>query len=289
MVGPADIIYGVLLPLLIAGVLLLLGGRGTSLAGKPRPFLGALAIGTGYLVCHVMRVGMPPVPFGTTQVPARDWIAWLVLGAIVLAPIRSWPAIQRWGGPLYLAFFSVLVFRLVLGSALGDDGKGIVIRLGLTMLFYVGWIVLERFTLRSTGPAASVGLIVAGCGVAGCAFFGKSELLAQVCGAVCAGLGAAALLATLDKGACLPTGAVAVSLIVFTSTIVILHVYDMPRASTVLLSVSMLAPIVSQIGKLKELPPMKRAGIAAIAAGIPAAIAVAITHAASVATDASAY
>ena len=289
MVGPSDLIYGVLLPALIAGVLLLLGGRGTSLAGKPRPFLGALAIGAGYLLCHVMRVGMPPVPFGTTQVPSRDWIAWIVLAAIVLAPIRVWPRIQRWGGPLYLAFFSVLVFRLVLGNALGDDARGLAIRLGLTMLFYVGWSLLERFTLRSTGPAAAVGLIVAGCGVAGCAFFGKSELLAQVCGAVCAGLGAAALVATMDKGASLPTGAVAVSLIVFVSTIVILSVYDMPRSSTVLLSVSLIAPFVSQIGKLKELSPMKRAFVAAAAAGIPAAIAVAIVHAASVASDASAY
>jgi hypothetical protein len=236
-----------------------------------------------------MRVGMPPVPFGSTQVPARDWIAWLVLGAIVLAPIRLLPSRPRRGGPRNLALFSVLVFRLVLGDAIGADAQGLAIRLALTMALYASWIVLERFALRASGPSVPVGLIVAGCGVAGCAFFQRSELLAQLCGAVCAGLGAAAVLATMDKGAYLPTGAVAISLIVFTSTVVILGVYDLPRASIVLLAVSMVAPCITQVGKLATLSPMKRAVLAALAAGVPAAIAVALTHAASAASDAAYY
>jgi hypothetical protein len=90
----------------------------------------------------------------------------------------------------------------------------------------------------------------------------------------------------MDKGAYLPTGAVAISLIVFASTIVITGVYDLPRASIVLLAVSLVAPCVTQLGKLAALTPMKRAVVAAVAAGVPAAIAVAITHAASVASDA---
>jgi hypothetical protein len=285
VVGPSDIIYGILLPALIAGVLLLLAGRGTSLAGKPRPFVGALAIGIGYLVCHVTRVGMPPVPFGSTQVPSRDWIAWLVLGAIVLAPIRLVPSLQRWSGPLYMALFSVLVFRLVLGNAIGSDAQSMLVRFALTFALYVGWNVLERFALRSTGPAAPLGWIVAGCGVAGCAFLQQNELLAQLCGSVCAGLGAAVLLSTMDKGAYLPTGAVAIGLIVFASTIVITGIYDLPRASIVLLGVSLIAPCVSQVGKLATLTPMKRAFVAAVAAGIPAAIAVAVTYAARAPTD----
>lgn len=287
MVGPSDIIYGILLPALIAGVLLLLGGRGTPLAGKPRPFIGALAIGTGYLVCHVMRVGMPPAPFGTTQVPARDWIAWLVLGAIVLAPIRLVPSLQRWSGPLYLALFSVLVFRVVLGNAIGTDFRSMMVRLALTVLLYVVWNVLERLAQRSTGPALPVGLIVAGSGVALCAFFTSSELLAQQCGAVCAGLSAAAAIGLLDKEFRLPVGALAVALLVFSGALVISAVYGLSAIAVVLLVVAFLAPCISQMGKASALPPLRRAFVALIASGIPAAVAVFIAHAASAAADAS--
>jgi hypothetical protein len=287
MVGPADIIYGVLLPALIAGVLLLLGGRGTSLAGKPRPFIGALAIGAGYLVCHVTRVGMPPVPFGSTQVPARDWIAWIVLAAIVLAPIRLVPALQRWSGPLYLALFSVLVIRFVLGNALGADLTSMMERLGLTFVLYVVWNLLERLSALSTGPALPVGLIAAGSGVALCAFFTSSELLAQQCGAVCAGLGAAAVMGLIDRDFRLPVGAIAVALIVCAGALVICAIYGLSPIAVVLLVVAFVATWVSQMGRMSSLTPIRRAIVALAAAGVPAGIAVLIAHAANAAADAA--
>ena len=74
----------------------------------------------------------------------------------MLAPIRLVPSLQRWSGPLYMALFSVLVFRLVLGNAIGSDAQGLVIRLALTIALYVGWNVLERVALTSTGPAVPV-------------------------------------------------------------------------------------------------------------------------------------
>jgi hypothetical protein len=285
VVGPSDLIYGVLLPALIAGVLLLLGGRGTSHAGRPRPLLGALAIGIGYLVAHTMRIGVPPVPFGTTQVPARDWIAWIVVGAIVLAPIRAIPRLERWSGPLYLALFSVLIFKLVLGNAVASDMGGLLVRLALTVALYTGWNLLERLSLRSTGPALPVGLIVAGSGIAASLLFSNAELPAQMCGAVCAGLGAAAVVGTMDKGFRLPIGALAVAVIVFAGNLVLGSVYDLPRASAALLALALLAPWASEWGKLASMTPTRRALVSAVAAAIPAAIAVAVAHAANTAPE----
>lgn len=280
MVGPSALIYGVLLPALVAGLLLLFGARGTSHAARPRPVLGALAIGLGYLVAHVMLAGRPPTPWGDAQVPGRDWIAWLVLGAIVLAPLRASPPLERWSSPLYMALFSVLVFKLVLGSVLPADAGGLLIRLALTFLMYIVWNLLDRLALRTTGAAVPVGLVVTGAGIALAAFFSASGLLAQLTGAVCAGLGAAALVGFLDKGFRLPVGAVAIAMIVFVSVLVLASIYDLPRSSAALLVLALLAPWVSEQGRLAALSPAKRAWIAGAVSAVPAAIAVWIAHAA---------
>jgi hypothetical protein len=281
VIGPSDLIYGVLLPALIAGVILMLVGRGTPLEAHARPFLGALAIGLGYLVAQVMLVGFPRPPFTEAEVPARDWVAWLVVGAIVLAPVRLSPALARWSGPLYMALFSLLVFKLVLGRALPPDAGGMILRLGLTFAMYIVWNVVERVALRSTGAAVPVGLVVAGSGIAICALASHVAVFAQLTGAVCAGLGAAAVLGWIDKGFRLPVGAVAVAMIVFAGALVNTSVYDLPRASAALLVVAILAPGVTEIGKLHDLSPAKRGLLALVAAAVPAAVAILIAQSAS--------
>ena len=121
------LIAGVLLPALIAGLVLLVGGRGTRWAEKPRPFLGAIALGAGYLVAHFAILGPLPVPAADHQIGAKEWLGWIVLAAIVLAPLRSLRGAERWTELVYVALFSVAVVRFSLGSALAGT-TGLVIR-----------------------------------------------------------------------------------------------------------------------------------------------------------------
>ena len=280
---PSDLIYGVLLPALIAGVLLLAGGRGTPLAVRPRPFLGALAIGAGYLVAQVMLAGMPCAPFAEGEVPARDWIAWLVLAAIALAPLRVAPAFARWSGPLYVALFCVLVVKLVLGPTLPPGGTSLLIRGVLTLALYAAWNVLERVAVRSTGAAVPIGFVIAGSGIALSALASHVAVLAQLTGAVTAGLAAAVVIGWVDKGFRLPVGAVAVTLIVFAGVLAVTSVYGMPPASVVLLVAAILAPCATEMGELDALPRGRRALIAFVASAVPSAIAVMIARGASAA------
>jgi hypothetical protein len=285
-VRPSDLIYGILLPALIAGVVLMAGGRGTPLAVRPRPLLGAIAIGAGYLVAQTMIAGRPHSPFAEGEVPARDWIAWLVLAAIALAPLRESPAFVRWSGPLYLALFSVLVFRLTLAHATAAGGASLAVRGALTVALYAAWNVLDRVALRSSGAALPIGLVTAGSGIALCALAIHVAVLAQLAGAVTAGLCASVVLGWVDKGCRLPIGAVAVTLIVFAGVLAITSVYGLPLASALLLVAAILAPCATEIGRLHALPPAKRALIALVASAVPAAIAVLIAQGTNSASDA---
>ena len=277
----SNLVYGVFLPALIAGVLLLLGGRGTRLAGRPRPFLGALAIGAGYLVAHWMIVGEIFVPPSGERVPAPvDWLAWIVLGVIVLALLRGWPDRARWIGSMYIVLFSLLVSHLIVGSALDDDVAGHFGRAALAAALVVVWYALERLALKSSGPALPFALLVAGSGIAVCSLSSHVAVFAQLTGAVCSALGAALLLGVLDKAFRLPIGAVAVTVVVYAAAIVQAWIYGLPPLAAVLLVVSVVAAWVSETGKLAHASPVKRALIAAGAAAVPAAIAVALTRAA---------
>jgi len=272
------LIYGVLLPALITGVLLMLGGRGTGLAGRPRPFLGALAIGAGYLVAHAMIVGkIFEPPFGERVLPPVDWLPWIVLGLIALAPLRGWPDHARWIGSMYIVLFSVLVSHLIVGR---DELASLLVRAALAAVLVIVWYAVERLALKSSGPALPLALLVAGSGIAVSSLSSGVAVFAQLSIAVCAGLGAAVLVGVLDKSFRLPIGVVAVTVIVFAAAIVQPWIYGLPPLAAVLLAVSLVAAWVSETGKLAHASAAKRALIAAAAAAVPAAIAVAIARAA---------
>lgn len=286
----SPILYGVLLPALVAGLVLLFGGRGSPDEWKPRALLGAVAFGLGYLIAHVMLTGMPPVPSASVQVPGQHWIAWFVAGAIALAPFRRVAAIQRWSGPLYLALFCVLSFRFPLQNILSNEMGHVALRFGLTLVMYMVWNATDRLASQSRGFALPAGLIVAGTGIALSALLAAhSAALAQLVGAACASLGAAAVVGLIDKQFRLPVGAVSIVLIVYAGALVNASIYDLPKSATVLLVAAIVAPWISETRKFKDASPWKRAIVAGISAAIPAAIATLIAWNAGDVGDSSGY
>jgi hypothetical protein len=270
------LLYGILLPALVAGIVLLAGGRGTPLAERPRPFLGALALGVGYLIAHVAIVGAPPVPWGDQQLPAQQWIAWFVLAAIVLAPLRGIERWAAWANAGYLALFSVVVLRQSLANVETRTFE----RFAYTLGFYAIWTATERLAARARGPALPAALVVAGTGISLSALMMHSASVAQLAGAVCAGLGAAGVIGLVDAGFHLAVGAVAIAMIVFGSAIVNAAIYDLPGSSIVLLAASCVTPWIGELPAFARLSPKKKACVFGILAAVPAAIAVWLAQAA---------
>lgn len=282
MVGLPDILYGILLPALIAGVLLLLGGRGTPLEAREKPVLGALALGIGYLVAHVGLKTWPTSPFGDAQVPWIDWIAWLVVATILLAQLRLVPAFRRWSGPLVIGFACVALEHLILKSKIEGFTAGPLLRFAIVVAWYLVWHSTERLARTSTGMRLPLALVIAGTGLSLCALFSSNMLLAKLTGAVVAGLGAACVVARLDKNFRLPIGSVAIVHVVFGGVLAVAWIYELPLVSVALIVVALLASWIAETKALASRSAFARASAAAVAAALPAAIAVWIAYRASV-------
>jgi hypothetical protein len=270
----SDLIWGVLVPALVAGLLLLASGRGTPFEERPRPVFGAIALGLGYLVAHVAILSWPPIPGGEQQLGARDWIPWFVAGAIVLAPLRNVKRLARFATPFYIALFSVLIFRNTLMHVLPDGVGSLAIRFGLTLSLYGVWAATEKLALRVNGPAIPASLVVTGIAISLSALFSHIFTIAQQTGAVVAGLGAAGVLALLDKRASLPIGAVAIAMIVYACALVNAAIYDLPRASWILLTISVLAPWLGESSRFARFSPNKKCLVDMAFAAVPAIVAV---------------
>lgn len=273
MNGPSDLIFGVLAPAVIAGFVLLLFGRGAGSARPARTFLGALALGAGFLIAHFAITGRLRFPSATQQITTDEWLAWFVLGAIALAPLRHVESLKRWANPLYVALFSVLTFRFPLATQLSNDVAGLAIRFGLTLVMYVGWNASDRLAERLRGPGLPAAWMIAGTGIAVAALFSRTGLFAQLAGAVTAGLGAAAVVGLVDKGTRFAEGAVAVTWIVFAGVLVNAGIYDLPRTSIALFFVALLAPTVASLKRFED-RPLVQALVAASATTVPTGIAV---------------
>lgn len=277
MDGPTALIFGVLVPAVFAGIVLLCVGRGTGDARPARAFVGALALGLPFLVAYRFIVGMPRLPSADVQIASHEWLAWFVLGAIVLAPLRNVEALARWSSPLYVALFAVLTFRFPLANQLSNDVAGLAIRFGLTLVMYVAWNASDRLSERLRGPALPTAWVVAGTGIALCALFARTALFAQLAGVITAALGAAAVVGWIDKGSRLADGAVAIAWIVFAGVLVNAGIYDLEKPSIALLLIALLSPWLATRKALAG-RPLAQTFLAFLGAAVPTGIAVWIAY-----------
>lgn len=271
------LVFGVLLPALFAGLVLLFLRRGAGADRPARPFLGALALGVGYLVAHVVIGGKLLFPGGDAQLAGTDWMALFVLGAVLLAPLRGLAATGRWADPLYLALFAVLSFRFPLERELADGLGGLAIRFALTLAMYAAWAASDRLAERVRGPALPSAWVAAGSAIALCALFSRTAFVAQLAGVLTAGIGAAAVVGWIDRGTRFSSGAIAIAWIGFAGVLVQAGRYDLPYASIALCVLALLAPWCVARSSF-ETVPVRRALLACAASALAGGAAVALAY-----------
>ncbi|MCY2961709.1 MAG: hypothetical protein NTY35_16230 [Planctomycetota bacterium] len=273
MDGPSAIVFGILIPAVLAGIVLLVSARrARTKPDEPRPVAGALALGAGYLVAHGGLVGIPPLPGSGNTVPFLGWIFWTTAAAVVLSPLRVAPGVARFGNAFYVALFAILPYHWI--RAPGVDTTVLSFSgFGGVLLAYGVWSALEKLSLRRPGPSLPLALWAACAGTAAMALGNSSASQAQLVGALAAGLGAAVVVALLVRGAHLASGAIAILAVVVASVVRLSVVYDLPTVCWVLVAVAFLGPWLGELPSLRARSPLLAGAVAFLAALLPAAAA----------------
>jgi hypothetical protein len=183
-----QILWGVLLPAVVAGLVLLLRGKRSPAAAV------ALAIGVGHAAGCVALLGWPPFP----AVKYFDWIFWFALAAAVAAaiPLPSWARVT--GDGAIATGFSLLLllpiarlhwsFQLAAAAIAGASAAVMAL-----------WWSLERLSSTAGGRFGSVALWAAPTGMSIALVQATNARLGQQAGMLAATLGAAAVLAWIGE------------------------------------------------------------------------------------------
>ena len=193
------LIYGVLLPAVVAGIVLLLGRRS---------WAAALGIGAGYAAGHALQFDWPSLP----PAEATNWPVYFAIGAAILAIVETtWEprALLRW---LARAVIGGVAFWLLRPPDQGVTWIGVA--LGAMLAF---WALLSLLSRRLGDASLSLVLVVTLAGAS--ALFGltNSVSLARMGGCLTSAVGACWVLSAIGVGREIARGVVPVVSIVFAS------------------------------------------------------------------------
>jgi hypothetical protein len=182
-----QILWGVLLPAVVAALVILLWGRRNAAAAI------AAGVGVGHAAGVIALWGRPPFP----AIDSGDWIFWFALAAAAAAAIPV-PARPR---RLVDAAIAVGFALLLLEPFLADASvlhKTAVIAGGSASVLAVWW-PLERLSGGASPRFASVVLWAATAAMSIALVFARSARQGQQAGMVAAAIGAAAVLAWFEE------------------------------------------------------------------------------------------
>jgi hypothetical protein len=264
--GPIDFLLGILLPAIFCGGLLAAAER----RGERLRSAGAgLAFGLAWFGAYVYwSGGLPAVPSADRTLPARDWLAWIVLVASV--PSGRLSLVSR---PILSAALAGLSLR-ILAERSGSYWTPV---LAAASIWFV-WRIAERWIAASDGPRAPIALCLSATGTSLASLFAHNSLIAALAGALAACLGAAACLALFVPSFRLRSGAVAVVMLVLCGCLLNdVFFASYARTGAVLLVVSVLAPGMLELSPRDGARHAHRWRDVLLAAGlalVPAALAV---------------
>lgn len=280
---PKDLVFGVLVPAVIAGLVLLAswGARSSAPGSAPSPARGrtsgALALGLATLAGYAYLFGPPVAPEEGRVLAARDWIPWVValgvaLYALALVP-RAGGAIALAAPPALLLLLAWLSLRSQLGRTLSAVELAAVVA-GLTL----AWASIEALARRVRGASVPAVLWVVVSAASLAALQQHLASLAQLAGALAGGLGAAVVLAWWNPRLSLAGGGVAVALVVLAALLVnAVHYATLPPLAAELVLLALLTPWLAHLPWFDALGPkakvLARAGLAALPAGAAVAVA----------------
>lgn len=273
MDGPSAIAFGILIPAIVAGIVLLVSARrARSEPAVARPVAGAVALGGAYLAAHVGLKALPALPGSDVQLDTMAKVFWMIAAAVVLSPLRTIPLVARFGNAFYLALFAILPYHFVRQAGVERAALDVA-GLGSVLLVYAIWTGLERLAIRRPGPSLPVALWAACAGTAAMAVLNRSGFQAQLLGALAAALGAAVVVALIVRGAHLAAGALAILAVAVSSIVRQTVIYDLPTICWVLVAAAFVGPWAGEIPSLRARSPFLSGAVAFLAALIPAAAA----------------
>ncbi len=200
---------------------------------------GALAIGLGYLVGHVVINHWPSMPPANTD----DYLFVLAIAAAAVGLLESMrmPMWLRW---CIRAVLAAAVSWFMLSNGFRSSHSAWVIAAwtaGPAAAIFVVWTLLERLAERRTGPSIplALSLMIA---VASFYFFkGGSGKVAQLAGLLAASLGGAALVTMMAPRVSIARGALAVAVPLYLALILYSWQYPKPLGTPIILAAAPLA------------------------------------------------
>lgn len=261
---------GVLAPAVWAGALLLAGWVSARTEGERRGWLGALAVGGGYLLGYALVLGgVPRFP------PAGAEAALFHLGAaavlVGLLEGRSPAARRALRAGLSLAAPWVLLRRMV------DQWEQTRVVMELLLLgaaLLVAWSLLEAWARRRPGASVPLVLWLSASGAAWILFLGKSAKLGQLAGALAGTLGAAAVVSWLRPALVLAGGAGVAAWVLGSLAITGGYLTSLPREAAALLFAAPLSGWLGELGPVRRMAPARAvvARLLLVAAPLAAAL-----------------
>ncbi len=268
--------WNLLVPSAVSAASIALARRvGRSLPGGNRGRWGVSAgLALGYLAGHAGLLGMPGFP----AVGAKEWVAWLALGAGAIGLIEATWTPPRWSTWAVRGLFVAGLLGILLRSKVergwtGAEAAGWLA--GLWLAGMASWWNLEAQAERLTGPGwvVPVGLVAAGWGVVQALSGGAS--FGQLDGVLAAALLGALAAVGLRPGPSLSKGGPAVVLTVLAGLGLAGYFYsEVPASSSVLLALAPWTPWVDRIGFLRRRSYWTRASVRFLAVIVTAGAAV---------------
>lgn len=257
------LIWNLLAPAVLSASAIALARRlGRNAASGRRGRWGvAVGLGLGYFAGHLGVLGWPGIP----TLDAKEWVAWLVLAAMLLGILESGvslPGVATWGlRGLFVAGTLGLLLRSKMENA-WTLGESVAWLGGLWLVLLISWWNLEAQAERLSGPGwvVPVGLVSAGWVVV--QVLGGGASLGQLEGVLTSTLLGALLTVGLRPGSTLSKGGTAVVWTVLAGLGLTGYYYsEVPAPVALLLVAAPWAPWVDRVGFIRRRSYWTRASV----------------------------
>jgi hypothetical protein len=276
MLSLKDVLFGILLPAVVAGILLLVSTRAPTRLAR---ILAAWAFGAGYLCAHVAIIGWPAWPSATVTPSARDYIAWAVALWMLCSLTAFASASPQAVVPILRAVLAALLVGASLRTLIASSGALWPASAAFVLLL-AAWASTDALVARSSGPAPLPALLVTATCASIAVLAGHGALAAQLAGGLCACIGASVVVARLAPSFQLAAGGVGVILLVLGGVLISgVFFADLHWASALLVLASLPAPWLVARSRAQGAwrAAIGRAGIAAVLGAAAIAVAVLTT------------
>ncbi|MBI3467177.1 MAG: hypothetical protein HY000_29545 [Planctomycetes bacterium] len=277
MLTARDIVFGVGLPAIIAGVVLVIAWRPwrsqpTQTGGE---WGGPLALGVGFAVAYLTLLGRPPFP----PIDSTDWLFFLALLLTVCGVVDSLWSIsgwRRWVLGLANPTLSVSLLLWPLARNTWSQIEGVAWIAALAATVWLWWIALDTHAGRDAAVSPLLQLVAVS-GVASLVLMLSASLkLAQLGGALTGAVGASFVLALVGKSRVSARGTIQVFVVLFLGLVISGHFFaSLTALNAVLLGAAPLLTWIDQIPTVQKLRAWQRGAVGTTAVILPCVAALA--------------